>query len=69
MQKKLEAKPTDQRLRLSLVSHLEAAGRYEEAVLHARKAVRFNPESRRAKGMLLRLRLEQRLASIHRTRI
>ncbi|MFQ5790222.1 MAG: tetratricopeptide repeat protein [Acidobacteriota bacterium] len=68
MQHRLEEKPANLRLRLSLVSHLQEAGRYEEAIAQVQHILRANPEHRRAKGLLLRLKLEQRLARIHRRR-
>jgi hypothetical protein len=39
------------------------AGRYEEAILQVRHILLSNPNNRRAKGMLIRLRLEQRFAA------
>jgi hypothetical protein len=64
MQRRLDQRPSDLRLRLSLVSHLQKAGRFEEAIHQARDLLRLNPGERRAKSMLLQLRLEQRLAAL-----
>ena len=63
MKDRLEEKPADQRLRLSLVKHLEMAGRYEEAILQVKHILLSNPNNHRAKGMLVRLKLEQRFAA------
>jgi Flp pilus assembly protein TadD len=63
MKDRLEEKPADQRLRLSLVKHLEMAGRYEEAILQVKRILLSNPDNRRAKGLLIRLTLEQRIAA------
>lgn len=67
MRRRLEAQPADLRLHLSLVTHLRMAGRYEEAIEEANRIVRMHPDHRRAKGLLLRLKLEQRLAGIQRS--
>lgn len=64
MQQRLERQPSDMRLRLSLVSHLKMAGRYEEAIYQTEHILRRDPTNRRAKALLLRLRLDQRLALI-----
>ena len=66
MLRRLDEKPNDLRLRLSLVSHLKMAGRCEEAFQHANRLLRLDPENRHVKGLLLRLRLERRISSIHR---
>jgi len=64
MQRRLDQRPGDLRLRYSLVSHLQKAGRLEEAIQHARDLSRMSPGDRRAKSILLQLRLEQRLAAV-----
>ena len=64
MEHRLDQRPGDLRLRFSLVSHLRKAGRFDEAIGQARDLVRLNPDDRRAKSMLLQLRLEQRLVAI-----
>jgi thioredoxin-like negative regulator of GroEL len=64
MERRLDQRPGDLRLRLSLVSHLQKAGRVEEAIRQARDLLRLNPGDRRAKSMLLQLRLEQRLTAL-----
>jgi Flp pilus assembly protein TadD len=66
MQRRLEGQPSDMRLRLSLVSHLKMAGRYEEAIRQAEHILQRDPTNRRAKTLLLRLRVDQRLAFIQR---
>ena len=66
MQRRLEGYPSDMRLRLSLVSHLKMAGRFEEAIHQTKHILQRDPTNRRAKSMLLRLRLDQRLALIQR---
>jgi Flp pilus assembly protein TadD len=63
MKQRLNEQPADQRLRLSLVRHLEMAGRYEEAILQVKQLLVSNPHHHRAKGMLIRLKLEQRFAT------
>jgi len=68
MENRLEEQPSDLRLRLSLVSHLEMAGRYEEAIHQIRRVLQFSPGDRRAKSMLLKLRLERRLSAIQHIR-
>ena len=69
MENRLEEQPSDLRLRFSLVSHLEMAGRYEEAIHQVRRVLQFNPGDRRAKSMLLKLRLERRFSTIQRVRL
>ncbi len=69
MENRLEEQPSDLRLRLSLVSHLEKAGRYEEAIHQIQRVLQFSPGDRRAKGTLLKLRLERRLSAIQNARI
>ena len=64
MEHRLHQRPGDLRLRFSLVSHLRQAGRFEEAIRQARDLLRLDPDDRRAKSVLLQLRLEQRLAAI-----
>jgi thioredoxin-like negative regulator of GroEL len=66
MQLRLNQQPDDQKLRLSLVKHLEMAGRYEEAIDQTRHLLQHHPDNLRAKGMLIRLRLEQRLTGLRR---
>jgi thioredoxin-like negative regulator of GroEL len=66
MLRRLDENPNDLRLRLTLVSHLEMAGRYEEAVEHANRLLYLDPANRHVKGLLLRLRLERRIPSFHR---
>jgi thioredoxin-like negative regulator of GroEL len=60
MKLRLNQDPDDQRLRLSLVKHLKMAGRYEEAIDQTKHLLLRHPGNRRAKGMLIWLRLEQR---------
>jgi Flp pilus assembly protein TadD len=67
MENRLEEQPFDLRLRLSLVSHLKMAGRLEEAIHQAQRALQLSPGDRRAKSLLLKLRLERRFSAIHRT--
>jgi hypothetical protein len=67
MLRRLEEKPNDLRLRLSLVSHLKMAGRYEEAVQHANHLLYLDPENRHVKGLLLRLRWERRISALQRS--
>lgn len=67
MQSRLEDEPADVRLRLSLVSHLRMAGRYEEAVQHVKRVLQVNPGNRQAKRLLLRLKLEQRVIALQRS--
>ena len=67
MQTRLREQPADMRLRLALVSHLRLAGRYPEAVHEAEEILRREPSNRRAKSLLLRLRVEQRLAVLQQT--
>ena len=69
MRNRLNEHPDDQRLRLSLVKHLEMAGRYEEAIDQTKHLLLHNPNNRRAKGMLIRLRLEQRFTPPRELRI
>jgi hypothetical protein len=64
MLSRLEERPHDLKLRLSLVAHLQKAGRLEEAIDQARDLLRLRPDDRRAKSILLQLRLEQRLTAI-----
>ena len=64
MQHRLNQRPGDLRLRYSLVSHLRQAGRFDEAIRQARDLLRLDPRDRRAKSILLQLRLEQRLAAL-----
>ena len=64
MQTRLRERPSDWRLRLSLVTHLQKARRYEEAIRQVQDLLRLQPDLRRAKRLLLQLRLEQRLANI-----
>ena len=64
MEHRLDQRPGDLRLRFSLVSHLQKAGRFEEAIRQARDLLRLSPHDRRAKSVLLQLRLEQRLAAL-----
>lgn len=64
MEHRLDQRPGDLRLRLSLVSHLQKAGRFEEAIHQARDLLRRDPSDRRVKSLLLQLRLEQRLAAL-----
>ena len=66
MQARLEEHPADMRLRLSLASHLEKAGRFEEAVGEVRRILHHNPDYPQAKSMLWRLKLERRLAGLSR---
>jgi hypothetical protein len=60
MQLRLNQQPDDQKLILSLVKHLEMAGRYEEAIAQTKRLLLHHPDNLRAKGMLIRLKLEQR---------
>ncbi len=64
MEDRLHQRPGDLRLRFSLVSHLQKAGRFEEAIRQARDLLHLNPDDRRAKNVVLQLRLKQRLAAI-----
>ena len=64
MEHRLHQRPGDLRLRFSLVSHLQKAGRIEEAIRQTRDLLRRSPGDRRAKSVLLQLRLEQRLAAL-----
>jgi len=64
MQLRLDQRPSDLRLRLSLISHLQKAGRFEEAIHQVRALLRLSPGDRRGKRMLLQLRLEQRLSAL-----
>ena len=64
MQRRLDQRPTDARLRFSLVWHLQKAGRLDEAIHQTRDLLRLDPDDRRAKSLLLQLRLEQRLAAL-----
>ena len=66
MRSTLESEPSNHALRLALVTHLEKAGRYDEAIEQVLILLGKLPGHRRAKGLLLRLKLEQRLALIHR---
>ncbi len=60
---RLRERPNDTALRLALVRHLQMARRYDEAVEELRYLLDLEPGHRRAKALLLRLRVEQRLAS------
>jgi thioredoxin-like negative regulator of GroEL len=60
MQLRLNQQPDDQKLRLTLAKHLEMAGRYEEAIAHTKRLLLQHPDNLRAKGMLIRLKLERR---------
>lgn len=66
MQRRLEEQPSDMRLRLSLVAHLKMAGRYEEAIHQTEDILQRDPDNRRAKTLLLRLKLDHRLVTLHR---
>lgn len=67
MKDSLRAQPVNHPLRLSLVVHLQKAGRYEEAIEQLLVLLGQDPGHRKAKGLLLRLKLEQRLALINRS--
>ncbi len=69
MENRPEEQPSDMRLRLSLVSHLKMAGRFEEAIHQVQRAIQMSPGDRRAKGLLLKLRLERRISAIHRAKL
>ncbi|MCI0409708.1 MAG: tetratricopeptide repeat protein [Acidobacteria bacterium] len=62
----LATQPANDSLRLALVSHLKEAGRYDEAIRELQFLLQRDPGHRKAKSLLLRLKLEQRLAAINR---
>jgi Tfp pilus assembly protein PilF len=63
----LATHPANDSLRLALVSHLKEARRYEEAIREVQIILQRDPGHRKAKSLLLRLKLEQRLAAINRS--
>jgi hypothetical protein len=66
MKARLEGEPENVALRWTLVTHLARAKRYEEAIEQVKLVLGREPHHVKAKGLLVRLRVERRLAWLHR---